>query len=358
MATRLYDGPRKFSELIRDKDGHREIWVTHLVEGTKYLDGPVTVLSTPGLPQYGDFWHFLIADIDIWLMCKWDARVSIHQEEEGGTPEIWAVTQLFSTRSDSEKCEDAQPEDPLQEEDRVSGSFVKYMEEATSGEQVQYFVDGVLFRTVDGPDAPFLTSALEQLRGPQVEFDANRMNVRIEQNRALLEIGVLSNSVDTLNNDTFWGFPPRYVKLSNVSWIRKFYGSCFVYFTRVLEFDIKFDSFDRYIADAGSKSRLGRFDMDMNSPHYKKFILETDPNPTADEETGEADYGMFADARGNIGQVVLTGQGTPTGVKILTTPTSTFPTTTIDEKPPGAILLKKYLETDFLLLGVDPNLLN
>lgn len=362
MATQIIDGPRAFSPLVRDKDAHREIWVTHLVLAEKdpntnlAIDGPVNVLNTFGLPQYGDFWNFLLNDVDLWMTCKWDARVSIHEEREGDVAIVYRVEQLFSTKDDSEKCQDQQFEDPLLEPDRISGSFVKYTEEATHGEEVQYFVDDNLYRTVTGPDAPFLTSALEQLRGPQVEFDSNRLNIRIEQTRALLEIGLLANSVDTLNNDVFWGFPARYVKLSNVSWVRKFRGTCSdPYFVRNLEFDIKFDSFDRLVADEGTRARLGRWEMDRNSPHYGKYLLLTDPIPTNDEETSEIDFAVFKDPSGNVGRVVLTGQGTPTGVKILTTPTSTFPTTTIDEKDPGSILLKKYIETDFLLLGVDPN---
>jgi hypothetical protein len=61
--------------------------------------------------------------------------------------------------------------------------------------------------------------------------------------------------IDTLNDATLWGLPKRCVKLSNVSWERKYYGSNFsnIYYMVRYEFDIDFETFDKEAVNVGTK---------------------------------------------------------------------------------------------------------
>lgn len=288
MTTTLWGRHRSWKG-ERDSEGHRNYWIKHLVK-SDFTDGPANVLRTPGLPLPGSVWFFG-ADLDLYAYCKPDAKLQIHQEREGDINRWWTVEQLFSTKpKPNERCSDQDFEDPLTEPDRVSGSFVKYTEEAT----YDYF------------GAPVQNSAFEPLRGPQVEFDANRPTVTIEQNVYPLGLEVFSPLIDNVNSVAMWGLPPRCVKLSNVSWERKFYGLCYYYYTRRLEFDINYYTFDRHLLDEGTKVIKGEWDYDFLSPTYGEYIVAAGVsflNPR--------DYIRYKDWHGENTRAMLNGNGIP-----------------------------------------------
>jgi len=149
---------------------------------------------------------------------------------------------------------------------KVSGKAIKYTEEAA------YDINGI----------PLVNTALEQLHGPNVEFDKNRGQVRIEFNSPTLDYALCQGMVDTLNDSLLWGFDTRHIKLSDFEWERKYYGSCYPYYTKIFTFDIRyskkfdgtFDSFDRDVISEGYKSLRGEWDTDRNSPTYGLYILD------------------------------------------------------------------------------------
>lgn len=284
----------------RDKEGHREYTVTHRVRTSDVLDGPAVAAVTPGIPLIGSTWAFG-NDLDSAAFCHPDQAVTLDQHKKGDPHLYWLVKSLFSTKPLS-RCQDESVDDPLLEPQKLSGSFVKYVQQATQDK------DGNIIES----------SSHERFEGPDVERDYNRPTVRVEQNVAQLGIEVFSQMVDTVNTTTLWGLAPRTIKLSNASWERRINGSCGYYFTRVFEFDIDFTTFDREVADSGFK----HFDTTLaggsraNPDHYIRHKDRHDEND---------------------GKILLDGNGSPrTGA-------------------PFFFTVKFYAESNFLLLGIPTN---
>jgi hypothetical protein len=225
----------------RDQDGHREYRITFRVIGL-VTDGPAVILSTSGLPVVGQSWAYQ-GDADVWARCKNDVQVTPVLTRENN--KHWDVQFRFSTKPDEEACKKNPIEDPLLVPDRITGSSVKYQEEAV----------------YDRNGREIVNSAWEQFRGPQVEFDRNRSKVHVEQNRISLDLALCVGLVDHVNSVEMWGMPPRCVKLSEFSWERKFYGDCYVYYTRIFDLDLNASSFDRFLLDEGTKVLHGRWDV-------------------------------------------------------------------------------------------------
>lgn len=243
MAATLIDGQRKWSSNRDEKEGHRSYNILHVVKTTTPLDGPATVMQTPGLPTIGSTWNF-DNDIDVWAFCTPFMKVTPLQEKEGDKVKFWKVEQKFTTARNNQRCQDATIENPLLEPQRVSGSFIKYTEEAVT----------------DKDGGPITNSSHELIRGPHVEFDKSRPTVQIGQNVLNLGLATFSDMVNKVNSVPMWGLPVRTVKLSSVSWTRNVYGVCFFYYTRDFEFDIIYETFDRTILDEGTKALNGEFD--------------------------------------------------------------------------------------------------
>lgn len=270
--TATYKGRIDWS-LQRDKDGHRDYTLRGHVVTTDPEDGPERVYFASGAPAIGAPWTYG-NDNDAWAFCWPTAKVTPIVTREPNFH--WILENTFSTRP-LNRCQDDSIESPVLEPQRVSGSFVKYVKEARW----------------DRFGRLITSSSHETIRG--LDMDANRPSVIVEQNVSLLELDVFSAMVDTLNDADLWGLTPRKIKLSNVSWERRLYGTCTFYYTRRLEFDIKFDGFDLYdVADAGFKV----FDDEL----YE----DTDENRTDPRK-----YRVFKDGRGENTpvKVLLDGNG-------------------------------------------------
>jgi hypothetical protein len=131
------------------------------------------------------------------------------------------------------RCQDSTIEDPLAEPPKISGSYARYMKRV---EQDRF-------------GNAILGSNLEPYQG--IEKPDARPTVVIEQNLADLELPIYSEMVNGLNDSPLWGVGSRCVMLTNCQWSRQVYGTCGYYFTRRLEFEIKFDGYD--ITDALDK---------------------------------------------------------------------------------------------------------
>jgi hypothetical protein len=239
MATLVRDGQRTWSG-TRDEEGHREYSITHLVKADP-TDGPSNVMVTAGLPLPGSVWSF-DADLDVWAFCHPNMDVVPSQEKLGDPGYWWDVKQKFSTKP-MKRCNMTTIEDPLMEPQKVSGSFCRYTKEAI----------------IDRLGRSLRNSSHEMFHGPQVEFDDDRPCVRIEQNVLNLDLPLLTQLRNTLNDAPLWGLSERMIKFRPATWERKLYGTCTFYYTRVLEFDINFDTFDKKIVDRGTRCLLGHW---------------------------------------------------------------------------------------------------
>ncbi len=312
MATVIVAGPWSRS-LVRDKEGHRDYEIEHLVKATVAEDGPQVVGNTPGLPVIGSIYLFS-NDLDAWAFCWPNMTIQQQPAKRGEATCVWSVKQKFSTRP-LERCQDNAVEDPLLEPQKVSGSFVRYTTEAKK----------------DRNGNAILTTSHELIHGPQVEFDNHRPTVVIEQNVAALGLETFSDMVDTVNDANLWGMGPRKVKMSAPTWSRKLYGLCNFYFTRRFEFQIDAKTFDRDdILNEGTKA-LG----DRN-PTTGAWVVAGDvANPD--------DFNRYQDKKGNVARVLLAADGSPLGLND-------------DPIPIPLGTVEKYEERNFLLLGIPTNL--
>ena len=318
--------------LTRDTEGHRDYSVEHIVITTDPLDGPEIVLGASGLPVIGSLWNFG-NDLDVWAFCYPDMKVTVYKKKEGDSTIYWKVAQKFSTRP-LNRCQDETIEDPLLQDQVISGSFVKYTQEVSKDR----FGDVIK------------TSSHEFLHGPQVEFDFNRAAVRIEQNVATLELALITSMMDTVNDAMLWGLGARKIKLSEVSWERKWYGTCNIYYTRVFDFDIDFNTFDRFVLDEGTKVLHGQWvDQGVGQePHWGLINIGDDPP----DKDNPQHFDRYKDRNGENTRVVLDGKGMPAN-SITQIGTSDDVGTGTDSTDPAAqIFIEYYDESNFLLLGI------
>jgi hypothetical protein len=275
MAS-VFGGPYSWSS-SRGQDGHTDYHVVLLVKSA-INEGPDAILNAGGLPAIGAPYAGsslpatsagIITDFNPWAFRWPNAEVSIHQEKKGEGVNFHEIDLLFSTRP-LERCMTQLPSNPLSEPPKIGGSFTKYTREAL----------------VDRFGNPIWNSSLENITGQVVERDYNTASVTIEMNFANFGGGIWAPMIDTLNDSTLWGLPPRCVKLSNVRWQRKLYSVCTFFYNFTYEFDINFETFDRLLADKGTR------------------VLAPGGNPF-----NPGHYIVYQDLNGNLVPVTLDGSG-------------------------------------------------
>lgn len=287
----------------RDKDGYRTHDVTWQIKTPTVHTGPAAIYFTPGLPVVGATWTDAMQglDVDDWCFCWPECTIKVAPQQKENEPGVlWHLTQTFTNRPLS-RCQDFQIDDPLNEPPDISGSFVKYTREATED--------------MDGN--PIRTSSHEIIKGKAVERDDNRPTVSIAMNTLDNQLGSFALMIDTVNDGSLWGLGPRMIKLSNVTWRRKLYGSCTFYYTTTYDFDINYKTFDRYLLDVGTKVLIAGGD-------------PTDPR----------DFVAYKDKYGENARVALNGAGVAVGAG----------------ENPYRFLVKFYEESNFLLLGIPTSL--
>ena len=322
MGATVIDGTRVTWEGERDDEGHRTWTISHYVEVDSVNDGPATVMQASGLPAVGSTWSFG-TDIDVWAFCYPYMKVAKHSAyKEGEWIKYWKVDQKFSTKP-LNRCGTATIEDPLDEPQKISGSFVKYTKEGTR----------------DRWGAAIRSSSFEPFHGQQVEFDHNRPTVKISQNVASLGLSTFAAMIDCVNDATLWGLPPRCVKLSNVSWERLLYGTCSYYYTRNFEFDCDYNSFDRFIIDEGNKVLNGQW----NKTTKEWELLNINGAPP--DPNNPLHFCKAVDFNNNPIRIPLNGAGLP----ISTTGSGTGSNLTVLE-------IEFYHEANFLSLNIPSSL--
>jgi len=359
-------GPRTWS-LSVDKDDFRTYKLKVLVQMAGSDQGPYSALQVPGLPKYGDPWLF-DSDFDPRVTCRRPTTVTPILQNEPNL--FFEIEYTFSNEPD-DWCQVLERQDPCQMPPKISGTFSRYQEEAA----------------IDLNGQPIRNSALEQFRGPQVEFDHNRPSIKIEVNVCQFQFALICQMVDTVNDAPLWGFAPRQVKLTNCSWQKKCDGYAGVYFSMTLEFEVSVDGqfvsngwftpapqflpgtaipnplaaylanasppgwyeqsltdgsgWDRVLLDQGTRVLHGdwqrnRFDVPTGL-WVNLSINGHPPNPL-----NPADYMRFKDYNGENAPVVLDGAGNPAGANV--------PNGTVSPAPsqPGRIVVQYYPESNFL----------
>lgn len=329
MTATLRGGPVT-KRLDRDEEGHREYAIIHLVETDDTSDGPEVVMNCGGLPTIGSYWNFG-NDSDPWAFCWPNMKVTIHKEREGDPAKWWRVEQKFSTRP-LKRCQDESIEDPLLEPQKISGTWTKYTELA------KYDKDGDLIRYSD----------LEPITTPENEWDVGRPAVRIEQNVASLGLATFAGMIDHVNDSALWGLAARCVKLSNVSWERLLYGVCSYYYKRIFDFDVNINTFDRTVADEGTKVLNGHWEDRASSDKFGKWVLDNIGGAAPDADN-PSHFIRYKDWRGENSRVLLDGHGLP-AVHYHQVGTGTYVEGTAEGAAP--ITIRKYKEANLLLLGI------
>lgn len=274
----------------RTREGHREHWIDWLVSSL-VTDGPFDIYYASGLPMVGSPWVYGGMN-DPYAYCAPDWK--IHYYEHDHEPNyLWVVHQTFTTVP-RKRCQDTTIEDPLQEPDDISGTFVKYQQEATR----------------DRHGKPLKYSNHQMIRGKLVERDRNRPTVRIKRNVATLPLTMYASMIDHLNDSMLWGMEPRCVKLSNVTYAKRTYAVCSHFYEITYDFDIRWNTFDEEIQDEGTTCLIG------TSPGSDKKDDPMDPDGI-DPDTGLANklnpknFEAYLDILGAPQHCLLDGNGMP-----------------------------------------------
>jgi hypothetical protein len=291
MTCRLQGTYRNWS-CKSDEYGYRDYSIVFEVISDDPADGPQTVLNCPGLPTVGSTWLFGNDD-DIYVYAKLVQEATPRVKDEACL--IWDVSFSYSSRPDLQKCETLQFTDPLLQCPKISGHSTKRTIEAT----------------LDIGNHPIVNSAFEQIRGPNNEWDNARTGVRVELNTNSTGVLQAIQFLDYVNIAPLWGYDARCIKLSTVTWEKKYYGACSVYFSLIMEFDIaNFEpglspltpspngippgSWDRLVQDEGTKVLNGHYNRETGT--YQLLPVGGIPNPTNSPElTAVIPGGSLAD---------------------------------------------------------------
>jgi hypothetical protein len=351
------NSPTRWS-MSREDDGHRTYKLKYTIGCTSELDGPVTALLTPGLPQFGTQW-IIGNDVDIWAWCRMEIDVKPMVEKEPN--EFFELEMTFSTKPPPWKtCQGNQIEDPLLVPQQIGGSFVRY--------QKEYIYD----RLGKVPNKPNQNMIVDRagalLHGPQVTFDASRPQVRIQQNTPQLQFTLLCSLADTVNASPLWGFNKRCVKLSEIQWERKFYGTCNVYFTRTFTFDINANTWDTDLQATSTKAIRGAWVTTIGDANYGKYIAKPINTGTAaqpiyqnPDPTHPTDYVRYFDWYGNPSEAYLDVNGIPIPSSAINKDANGNPVPPPKQTPfpivtKGQSQLQIYQQADFLQLGIPTTL--
>lgn len=314
--------------VTRDASGHRTYTVSHRVKAYDVEDDPSLILDAVGLPTVGSTWDEGNG-ADPWAFCSPERTVTFQGSEDDGKGNLWKVASKFLTKP-SERCNEQTIENPLDEPDRISGSFTKLKK----GYEV------------DRHGVPIASSSMELFQGSATEYDDSRPTVVIGKTVSSLPLALFTSMIDTVNDATLWGLSARKVKLTNVQWSRKLYGLCNYYYTVDYEFEINFLTFDRSFIDRGTRCLKGEWVDNKWVMQFDPLAVPTENNPNnlpnwrllANYRQYTDDMGYF----GGDGVVHLNGYGVP-----LQSPT---------DNPTTLGPFEVYPESNLLLLDIPTSL--
>lgn len=260
-------------------DGHRDFFVTWLVETDNKWVGPSMVLNCPGLPTIGTAWKFgpegSYLESDEYAICQGYAKVT---PKVTAAPNFWwLIRQQFSTRP-FDRLNDIWWTTPFVEKEKVRGSFVKKTEEGVFAKEVYCVENGI---RVDMLSSIIRNTSWQQFKGKNVEFDRSIPRVLISKNIPDQGNNILfyQSAINHVNEKAMWGFEPRTVKLDDVSLDRMVYGNGQYFFVVNFEFEIDqiydhiekrfYSGHDRRIANEGTKEIISENSDKDNPAHFK-----------------------------------------------------------------------------------------
>lgn len=347
MAVQIAEGFDCWAS--RDDEGFREYHIIHQVQTTTPLanpagdgwvgDGPESISGAAGLPVTGDVWNFG-NDSDPWAFCLPRKQIKPMQKKKGDLYQFYTVESTFSSRP-LDRCMSTNPDDPLDEPQKVRGGSIRYTIEAYK----------------DRHGDPIMSSSHEMFRGPQVEFDGGRDQVVIEQNVADLELGLITSLRNKLNDDVLWGLSSRRVKLSDFAWEELWYGTCIYYYRRIFTFDIRNDPedlFDRNILDEGTKVLNGVWD-ETSGAWVDVAILGYGGSPNPDPDNPQH-FIRYKDRNDENARVILDGKGRPANVITALGTGTYFGTGTDSTDQAGQHLIEYHDEGDLTQLNIPTSL--
>ena len=144
---------------------------------------------------------------------------SVRLESEQESMRLWLVDVTYSSRP-RQKCDDGNPDDPLEENPVITGDAIRYTESVTEDR------DGVAIRNSYG----------DYIEG--AERDAHRPVLRIQKNQAEISLLTFQEYTDTLNKDEFFEHGARGWKMLAPRWTQQHRGSCDPFYQVVYEFEL------------------------------------------------------------------------------------------------------------------------
>lgn len=350
-------------------EGHREYDVSYRVQSSDAsIHGPYDLLTLNGIPRVGDPWN-VYGSIDNWAYCQPQREVvPVQGQPEDEKTKFWDVVCKYSTKPNP-RCQELNFTSPLQEPMKVKISSGKRTAEATQ----------------DRHGLPIRNSAHELIKGPIIEFDEGLLTVEIEQNVAEAELELLTLCFNRVNSYYLWGMPPRSIRLTGITAERSVYGRCNYYWHRTLRFDLDDKTFDRDVLDEGTKvlnghwatrkeleKAIGTGVIGTGSEYLTESLWVLDPiNGILPDPNNPTHFKRYMDREGNLARVILNGSGLPANTSYFYpvggvgtnpsvsqryVPLGTNPQGLNDEADPGYFRVEKYLEANFLLLGIPTDL--
>ena len=301
MSASVIGGPINLTS-TSDAEGYLEFKATFRVKVDNHLEGPESVRYATGLPTAGSI-YAIGNDFNPWAFCLSTDSITPELPDEKNyywkVEKTWSNKPVSPTGGQSGRCNDTRIENPLLEPPKVSGGSAKYSEEATH----------------DRYGNAIVSSSMEMLRGQQNEWDHNRSSIRIEMNvGTFFQVVIALSMRDCVNILPLWGYAARCIKLSNVTWERKYYGSCFAYYTVVMEFDTDVRTFDRDLLDEGTRVLKGHWDNSDGA-----WVIDqvgTGANARYPWRYNIGDFVQLQDTQGNGMRAPLNGYGLPAGVLV------------------------------------------
>ncbi len=194
------------------KDGSREYSRTYIVQTTSQLDDAQVVRNAVGIPRLFFPWVGANGDADSTAVC------TEIEAAQGDSPYIWHVTCQFSTNvgdsKDQNSDKNGQDKNPLAKNPRIRFSHVMRQKIAEYERDVDITNDPAnLVHTFKG----VVPSNKVEPFDPPVMFDEAIPVLTITRNEDNINSAVVTQFVNTVNKDMFFGFQAGQCKIQNIT---------------------------------------------------------------------------------------------------------------------------------------------
>jgi hypothetical protein len=225
MAGILISDWAKSISLQTDEEGHQDYTGIFQVK-TGLGEGPESALYAIGMPLPGSLYP---GNPYAMYRRRGQARLA----DENKSNRVYNCEIVWTTRPGKRCCTESFT-DPLLEPYKLRGGFNSVTKETR----------------VDADGDAILNSAKEPITG--IQKNENRQVLYLEMNVAWLDVGFMSEYVDAVNDDEWWGCEARTLRCRPFTWERLILGTCFQYYHCAFEFEYKADGWDDKVLDHGN----------------------------------------------------------------------------------------------------------